>query len=61
MDSMYYGAVFPYMLSRFFNSTPDLQDEFLSLPEDTQQKILSHDIHSEQELRDYVYLCMEKA
>lgn len=57
VDNLFYTSQYPYMYSRFFNSTPDLQDYFLSLPEDTQQAILGRDIQTEDELRDSIMEC----
>ena len=54
MDNIFFTGQFPYMYSRFFNNTPDLQDYFLSLPEDAQRAILSKDIQTEDELRDCI-------
>ncbi|WOC31082.1 MULTISPECIES: hypothetical protein [Caproicibacterium] len=54
MDNPLYAGQYPFLYSRFFNSTPDLQDYFLALPEDTQRAILSRDIQNEDEFRDCI-------
>ncbi|ARP50370.1 hypothetical protein B6259_05460 [Ruminococcaceae bacterium CPB6] len=55
MDSTYFGRLgYPVFYSRFFNDAPELQNSFLSLPEEAQQAILRRDIHSSEELKNAV-------
>lgn len=56
----FYSPGFPNTFGPFFNST-NLQNEFLSLPEDAQQAILKTDIHSEEELHNCIQQYKRKA
>ncbi|MEE8675753.1 MAG: hypothetical protein SOH45_02115 [Oscillospiraceae bacterium] len=51
MDSIYFQPGYPFRYDRFFNAEPDLQERFLSLPEDAQQAILSRGIDSAEDLQ----------
>lgn len=52
LDNFYIG--YPIAMSALFQKQPDLEQYFLSLPEETQKALIKEDIHSSGDLHDCV-------
>ncbi|MBC8584135.1 hypothetical protein [Youxingia wuxianensis] len=55
-----FGNSYPLAMSALLGDNDNSRDYFYSLPEEIQKKVLSANLHSEQEVYDYVNRLMEK-